>query len=303
VFFYGKGFPFPKTRCIKGTKLESVPGIKSNVCSKEREMNVVAYYRVSTDKQTQSGLGLEAQKHSVHTFCKQNGFVIVEEHTEEGISGKTDLVERPALIDALASIQTHGAGALVSAKIDRLSRDVLVQLTIEKELQKKGARFISAAGEGTEDMSPQSVLVKNILAAVAQNEAAMISMRTKAAMKAAKARGTHTGRPPFGMIRNEDGGFIPGHHFYIVIRVLYARFRMKYTYDAITEYLNGNRDCLEHSGKTSFNRDTAFRIVKTWELKRLPLRKWFSGVKDIDDITPEMVSKRFLDAPDSVPTL
>ena len=266
-------------------------------------MNVVAYYRVSTDKQTQSGLGLEAQKHSVHTFCKHNGFVIVEEHTEEGISGKTDLVERPALIDALASIQTHRAGALVSAKIDRLSRDVLVQLTIEKELQKNDARFISAAGEGTEDMSPQSVLVKNILAAVAQNEAAMISMRTKAAMKAAKARGTHTGRPPFGMIRNEDGGFIPGNHFYIVLRVLFARFKKRYTYDAIVELLNGDNGCLVDSGKSSFTRDTVVRIAKWWELKPIPWRKWFSGVKDINDITPEMVSKRFLDAPDSVPTL
>jgi DNA invertase Pin-like site-specific DNA recombinase len=257
-------------------------------------MKVVAYYRVSTDKQAQSGLGLEAQIESVQRFCKANGHTIVSEHTEAGVSGKSELSERPALLAAIAAIQMSSSPLLVAAKIDRLSRDVLIQLTLEKHLSQMGARFVSAAGEGTEDDSPQSQLLKNILSSVSQMELAMISLRTKAAMKAAKRRGVHLGRPPLGMMKSEGGGIIPGPEFFLVVRMLFARFQLKWKYREIIEHLNS----IPGLDKTHHYK-TVYDAVKRWGNRQ----DWYSGIKSIEEIQPEMDAPPWLSSPEHMPTV
>jgi site-specific DNA recombinase len=257
-------------------------------------MKVVAYYRVSTDKQAQSGLGLEAQKESVQRFCKANGYTIVSEHTEAGVSGKSELSERPALLAAIASIQVSNSGMLVAAKIDRLSRDVLIQLTLEKHLSKLGARFVSAAGEGTEDESPQSQLLKNILSSVSQMEAAMISLRTQAAMKAAKKRGVHLGRPPLGMMKSEDGDIVAGPEFFLVVRMIFARFQLKWKYREIIEHLNN----IPGGHKTLYYK-TVYDTVKRWGNRQ----DWYSGIEDIEEIQPGMEAPPWLSSPEHMPTV
>ena len=82
--------------------------------------------------------------------------------------------------------------------IDRLSRDPLVQLTIERTLMRAGVRVVSAAGEGTQDDAPANVFLRRIMAAQGELEASLTAARTRAALRAKRERGERLGRPPFG---------------------------------------------------------------------------------------------------------
>ena len=142
---------------------------------------VVAYYRVSTEAQGRSGLGLDVQRDAVKGLCRQRGWEIIAEFTEIE-SGKRN--DRPELTAALKRAKVTGA-RLVIAKLDRLSRNVAFLAA----LQESGAKFTAA------DMPEADEFTVHILAAVAQRERKLISERTKAALAAAKARGVKLGNP------------------------------------------------------------------------------------------------------------
>lgn len=139
----------------------------------------VAYYRVSTDKQGKSGLGLEAQQQAVRQYLNGGAWELVGEFTEIE-SGKRD--DRPQLAAALAACRKRKA-TLVIAKLDRLARNV----AFIANLMEAGTDFIAV------DMPEANKLVLHIMAAMAQHEREAISARTKAALAAAKARGAKLG--------------------------------------------------------------------------------------------------------------
>jgi len=141
----------------------------------------VAYYRVSTARQGQSGLGLEAQQRAVADYLNGGRHKLVETFTEVE-SGKRK--NRPELAKALAACRLHKA-TLVIAKLDRLARNV----AFTSSLMEAGVDFVAV------DFPQANRLTIHILAAVAEHEAAMISTRTKAALAAAKARGVKLGNP------------------------------------------------------------------------------------------------------------
>ena len=185
---------------------------------------VVALYRCSTDRQTESGLGLEAQKEQVESFCKRNGLTIVASYSDKGVSGKAPLEERVGLVSALSALTSFRAGGLIVAKMDRLSRDPLLAMTIERIVERGGARILSASGEGTDNNDPSQVLMRRILAAVAENESSVCAARIKAALKAKKARGERLGRPPFGFtIVGIDRKLTPTEDAWIVERAVELR--------------------------------------------------------------------------------
>ena len=142
---------------------------------------VIAYYRVSTDGQGRSGLGLEAQRQAVTVLCESRGWQIIEEYTEVESGKKAD---RAQLTAALHHAKVTG-GTLVIAKLDRLSRNA----AFITALQDSGAKFIAA------DMPEANELTVHIMAAVAQAERQAIAKRTKEALAAAKARGVTLGNP------------------------------------------------------------------------------------------------------------
>ena len=145
------------------------------------EGRFVSYLRVSTKKQGQSGLGLEAQRAAVHDYLNGGSWELLAEYVEVE-SGKRD--DRPELLKALHRTKITGATLLI-AKLDRLSRDAHFLLG----LQKAGVRFVAV------DMPQANELTVGILALVAQEERKAISQRTKAALAAAKARGVTLGSP------------------------------------------------------------------------------------------------------------
>lgn len=142
---------------------------------------LVAYHRVSTTKQGNSGLGLEAQEAAIQAYADRSRACIVGAFTEIE-SGK--LNERPELMKALHYAKVTGS-VLVIAKLDRLSRNAAFLLT----LQDSGVRFVAA------DMPEANNFTVGIMALVAQQEREATSKRTKEALQAAKARGQRLGNP------------------------------------------------------------------------------------------------------------
>lgn len=136
----------------------------------------VAYYRVSTAKQGQSGLGLEAQREAVRNHLNGGDWHLIGEFVEVESGKRSD---RPKLHAALRLCRSTKA-TLVVAKLDRLARNV----AFVSALMEAKVKFVCV------DMPDANNLTVHILAAVAEAEAAMISARTKAALAAAKARGT-----------------------------------------------------------------------------------------------------------------
>jgi DNA invertase Pin-like site-specific DNA recombinase len=145
---------------------------------RENAMKFIAYYRVSTDKQGQSGLGLEAQRKAVADYL--NGGKPIKAYTEVESGKRT--TNRPKLAEAIQSCRAYKA-KLVIAKLDRLSRNAAFLLGLEEA----GIDFVAA------DMPNANRLTVGIMAMVAEEERRMISARTKAALAAAKARGTKLG--------------------------------------------------------------------------------------------------------------
>jgi len=151
-----------------------MPNTKTNT-------KLVAYHRVSTAKQGNSGLGLEAQSAAIQAYADRAGACIVAAFTEVE-SGK--LNDRPELLRALHHAKVTGS-LLVIAKLDRLSRNAAFLLT----LQDSGVQFVAA------DMPDANNFTVGIMALVAQQEREATSKRTKEALQAAKARGTKLGNP------------------------------------------------------------------------------------------------------------
>ncbi|WP_342162537.1 recombinase family protein [Methylobacterium sp. SD21] len=145
-----------------------------------QKRRVIAYYRVSTQKQGVSGLGLEAQRKAVSDYLSATGDELIAEFTEVESGRKAD---RPQLAAALAMAKQEKATVAI-AKLDRLARSV----RFVSNLLDSGVQFVSV------DMPEANRLVLHMMAAFAEHEAVLISQRTKAALAAAKARGVQLGK-------------------------------------------------------------------------------------------------------------
>ncbi len=139
----------------------------------------VAYYRVSTARQGQSGLGLDAQRDTVFTYLNGGRWNLKAEFTEVE-SGAHN--ERPELARALKACRVYGA-TLIVAKLDRLSRDARFLMN----LKATGVRFLIA------EMPEANELTVDLFSILAEHERRVISGRTKAALAAAKRRGVKLG--------------------------------------------------------------------------------------------------------------
>lgn len=189
----------------------------------------VAYYRVSTQKQGTSGLGLDAQKSSVSSYAHYANLDITQEFTEIETGKGSRANKRVEIHKAIQAAKEKGAVLLI-AKLDRLARNV----HFVSSLMDSGIDFIAV------DMPEANRLTIHIMAAMAEHEARAISERTKAALAVAKARGVQLGLHPNS--RNLDNS---------------ARAKGKATniskakeaYKAMSGYVKMLRDTVDENGK------------------------------------------------------
>lgn len=150
---------------------------------------LLAYVRVSTDEQGDSGLGLEAQAAAIKVYCDSQGYELYGLLREvESAKGK-----RPVLEDALQSVERGEYDGLIVSKLDRLSRSVVQANEIYERLQTAGAALI-ALDLQVDTSTAAGRMMMNILATVAQWERDTIGERTRSALRAKKERGEQVGR-------------------------------------------------------------------------------------------------------------
>lgn len=164
-------------------------------------MELVAYYRVSTVRQGQSGLGLEAQRHKVQQLAAERQAVVVAEFVEVESGRKVD---RPVLAEALAEARRRHA-VIVVAKLDRLAREAELVLRLSNEAARNGmGGFLFCDLPDVDATTAAGRLILGVMASVAEFESRRISERTREAMAAAKARGVKLGGLRPGTITRND---------------------------------------------------------------------------------------------------
>jgi DNA invertase Pin-like site-specific DNA recombinase len=199
---------------------------------------------VSTDRQD---LSPDAQRQAIESWARTNGITVVDWYFDQGVSGGSDIEDRPKLIAALADLKAHKAGVLVVAKRDRLARDTLVAQLIERAAARVGAEVVSADGIGNGD-DPAAEMLRRIVDAVSAYERQVIRSRVKAALAIKKRRGERVGSIPYGWKLDTDGiHLVPVEREQVVIELAGQLRRRGATYRAIAAEL----DSLGHVSRAS----------------------------------------------------
>ncbi|MCZ7587366.1 MAG: recombinase family protein [Gaiella sp.] len=155
-------------------------------------MRVVGYIRVSTDEQASSGLGLAAQREAVEQEARRRGWTLVAV-CEDRASGKS-LRRRPGLDEAISLIEHGEAEALVTAKLDRLSRSVADFSALLARFSRAGWGLV-IVDVNVDTSTPTGEAMAHVVASFAQMERRRIAERTREALAQARDRGTPLGRP------------------------------------------------------------------------------------------------------------
>ena len=171
-------------------------------------MKLVAYLRVSTIGQVEDGHGLEIQEDAVRQWVKKSGHNLAAVYTDEGVSGTIET--RAGLEEALSAVRFNGAEGIVVSSLDRLARSLTVQEAALQQVWTAGGRVFSIdTGEVLADDpdDPVRTFVRQILGAVSQLEAGMISRRLRRGREHKAASGGYAhGSPPYGF--RADGGVL-----------------------------------------------------------------------------------------------
>lgn len=154
-------------------------------------MEVIGYVRVSTEEQTSSGAGLAAQRRAIEEECVRRGWHLVSMIEDAGYSAKD--LKRPGVQIALETLTAGGAGALMVAKLDRLSRSMLDFTGIMATASKQGWALV-ALDCAVDTTTPAGEAMANVLATFAQFERRLISQRTRDALAIKRAQGVQLGR-------------------------------------------------------------------------------------------------------------
>ena len=165
-------------------------------------MKVIGYTRVSTVRQAEDGVSLDAQTAKIHAWAELNGHEVIEVFTDAGITGRRVDI-RNGLQNALEAACKHEA-ALVVYSLSRLARNTRETLEISERLRKSGANLVSLS-ESIDTTSAAGKMIFGVLAVLAQFESDQTSERVTEAMAYAKSQNKRVGSIPYGFRLSEDG--------------------------------------------------------------------------------------------------
>lgn len=201
-------------------------------------MRAIGYARVSTDKQADHGVSLDAQAEKIRAMAVVQGAELVEVIVDAGESAKS--LERPGLARVLELIDGRAVDVIIVAKLDRLTRSVKDLAELLERLNKRGIALVSVA-ESLDTGSAAGRLVLNIMTAVSQWEREAIGERTRDAMRHKKAKGEVVGTVPFGYQLAADGERLEPNSAELAIVAKIRQLRTHgYTLRAIADALNAD---------------------------------------------------------------
>lgn len=158
-------------------------------------MKVVGYIRVSTEEQVRNGQGLEIQEKEIKDYAKKHKTKLLELFSDKGISGANDITKRQGLNDLLVYCKKNKIDKVLITKMDRLARDVFIQLWVEKELKIYDVEIISINEDNLNGNDYMTVAMRQMVGVFAQLEKNRIAdrlvggRRSKAKEKKQKASG------------------------------------------------------------------------------------------------------------------
>ena len=165
-------------------------------------MKAIGYVRVSTEKQADFGVSLEAQSEKVRAMAVVQGAQLAELIIDAGESAKS--LNRPGMARLLSLVDAGAVDAVIIAKLDRLTRSVKDLAELLERFNRRGVSLVSVA-ESLDTGTAAGRLVLNIMTAVSQWEREAIGERTRGAMHHKRANGERVGTVPFGFRMAADG--------------------------------------------------------------------------------------------------
>jgi site-specific DNA recombinase len=169
----------------------------------EKLTKAFGYLRVSSDGQVE-GDGFPRQRAAIDKYAAANGIEIVRFFEERGVSGTTDSDDRPAFQEMLVALLSNGTRTVLIERLDRIARDIVVQETILKELNRKGFELISVAEPDLCSTDPYRSAMRQMLGVFAELDRRTIVIKLRAARNRKKlANGKCEGRKPFGHYEDE----------------------------------------------------------------------------------------------------
>ena len=207
-------------------------------------MKAIGYIRVSTERQADEGVSLEAQKARIQSWCNANDCELIEVFVDAGISGKS-MDKRPGLQQALAA--TGKGMALVVYSLSRLARSTKDTLSISERLDKAGADLVSLS-EKIDTTGAAGKMMFRMLAVLAEFERDVISERTTMALAHKKAAGEKYAPVPFGY-SELDGRLIAVESEALVVAEIMQQRSQGQTLQAIATDLNGRGITGKQGGK------------------------------------------------------
>jgi DNA invertase Pin-like site-specific DNA recombinase len=154
---------------------------------------VVGYLRVSTDEQSTSGYGIDAQRAAIEAHCQRGNLELVAVYTDEGISGTKDASQRPALAAVLALVASGEVDGVIVKSLDRVGRSLAVIANTLQSFQQAGVSFTS-----TQEPHLNSPLVLSVYMGLAAEDRQRIVTRTVSGRVAKASAGGVVGRPAYG---------------------------------------------------------------------------------------------------------
>jgi len=165
-------------------------------------MKAIGYVRVSTEKQADFGVSLEAQSEKVRAMAVVQGVELAEVIVDAGESAKS--LNRPGMARLLAMVDSGAIQTVIIAKLDRLTRSVADLAELLKRFERRGVSLVSVA-DSLDTRSAAGRLVLNIMVSVSQWEREAIGERTREAMSHKRTGGERVGTIPFGFSLSADG--------------------------------------------------------------------------------------------------
>jgi DNA invertase Pin-like site-specific DNA recombinase len=162
-----------------------------------------AYLRVSGKGQI-DGDGFTRQLAAIKKYAAAQDIKIMKVFRDEGVSGTKELENRPALLELMAALHANGTKLVMVEKLDRLARDLMIQETIIRDLQKNGFDLVSVAEPDLCQDDPSRKLMRQVFGAIAEYEKTMLVLKLRGARVRQKAKtGRSEGAKPYGELPGE----------------------------------------------------------------------------------------------------
>lgn len=222
----------------------------------------IGYVRVSTEEQAKEGVSLEAQEERIRKYAEYKGFDLIEIIRDEGKSGGT--ANREGFQKLLARIEANGFDALILFSLDRLSRDMLTLLALERLLDECNVELHTIEGQ-IDTSTPDGFMNFAMRAFLSEMERRQIKYRTKKALEHKRQRGEVIGQVPYGY-RREGDHLVENEKEQKIIKRINRMYRLGKSLNAIAKELN-EAGVRTKSG-TKWTAQQVKRLINGYESKR-----------------------------------